>query len=222
VGARPRALLDYLVLPPGGDDLLPPLLRGVGEAAAEAGAEVVGGETARVEGTFDVAAAAGGPVEAEHLVERDRLAPGDYLIGLPSSGLHCNGIGRAADEGLSTGDLLVPTASYAPLADAFDLITGAWHVTGGGLGNLLRGSRGLRFMVDAPLPTPEVFGGLPPDWGTWNLGTGFVCSAREPEAEAALASLFPGARRIGEVTEPEGYRGYGQVAVPRDGWEHRG
>ena len=157
-------------------------------------------------------------------------APGDALIGLPSSGLHSNGysLARAAlgslalDArpaelgGASVADaLLEPTVIYVRavlelLRSGLD-VRGLAHITGGGVLNLLRLHADVGFQIDAPLPVPPVFGlvqalGDVPDaemWEVFNMGCGFCAVVPAAQAEDAVALLgrhHPGTARIGSVT----------------------
>jgi phosphoribosylformylglycinamidine cyclo-ligase len=141
------------------------------------------------------------------------------LLGLPSTGIHSNGLTLARrvllDEGglelddrppelggASVADaLLEPTAIY--VRAALDLlhsdvpVHGLAHVTGDGVLNLLRLGRDVGFQIDAPLPVPPVFeliaaqGGVEPGemWRTFNMGCGFVCVVPEARAGDALELL---------------------------------
>jgi phosphoribosylformylglycinamidine cyclo-ligase len=133
-------------------------------------------------GHFDLAGFAVGVAERDRLVTGDRLVPGDVLIGLPSTGLRCNGYslarrvlldraGRSLDEpafagaGRSLADVLLePSVIYAPavaeLLRSVDVKAVA-HITGGGIiGNL---SRVLPPSTDAVVrqdswEAPQIFG----------------------------------------------------------------
>ena len=104
VGAEPIALVDYLAV----EQVEPGVLRDIGvglKAGAEAaGVEIPGGELAVLPEIirghpsprgFDLTAACFGTVALDHLVTGAACAPGDALIGLPSSGLHSNGFSLA-------------------------------------------------------------------------------------------------------------------------------
>jgi phosphoribosylformylglycinamidine cyclo-ligase len=95
------------------------------------------------------------------------------------------------------------------------VVRGLAHITGGGLGNLLRLNPDVGFDIDDPLPVPGVFGlvqqlGEVSDeemWDVFNMGCGFVVAVAEDEVTATsalLASHHPGARRIGSVTGDAG------------------
>ena len=141
------------------------IVSGIAAACEQARVALVGGETAEHPGLldpdeYDVAGAATGVVEYADVLGPQRVAPGDVVLGLASSGLHSNGyslvrrvvahagwaLDRHVDEfGRTLGEeLLEPTRVYS--ADLLDLVRtdgvdvhALSHVTGGGLAaNLAR------------------------------------------------------------------------------------
>ena len=159
-GARPLFFLDYVAA----SRLEPPIIATIVESAAsacvEAGAALLGGETAEMPGVYaagelDVVGTIIGVVEKGEVVDGSSIVAGDAVLALLSSGLHTNGysLARAVlagryDEPLEStngtvGDaLLLPHRSYLsavrPLLDK-KLVRGMAHVTGGGIpGNLPR------------------------------------------------------------------------------------
>ncbi len=243
VGAEPFALLDYLAVEQTDPDVFAALARGLKAGAEQAGVEIPGGEVAVLPeliqghpspGGFDLTAACFGTVALDGIVTGRACAPGDALIGLPSSGLHSNGYTLARrvleplgldtrPEGLggaSVADVLLePTVIYvrAVLALLRSGLPahGLAHITGGGLANLLRLNPDVGYAIEDPLPVPPVFGlirtegGVPEAelWDVFNMGCGFVVVVPEDaagEAAALLAAHHPGARRIGSVTAEAG------------------
>jgi phosphoribosylformylglycinamidine cyclo-ligase len=251
VGAEPIALLDYVAVERADAEMLAAIGRGLATGAEEAGVEIPGGEVAVLPelirghpspGGFDLTAACFGTVALDAVVTGADCAPGDALIGLPSSGLHSNGYSLARralaelalDErpaalgGASVADaLLEPTVIYVRAALALlgsDLpVHGLAHITGGGLLNLLRLNDGVGFEVSDPLPVPPICElvrrrGDVSDaemWEVFNMGCGFcvVCpEAMVDNAVAILESHHPGTRRIGTVTDRAG-----RIDVPAGG-----
>ena len=190
VGAEPIALVDYLAVEEVDAGRLAAIAEGLRAGAQDANVEVPGGELAVIPelirghpspNGFDLCATCIGTVGLDDLVLGDALAPGDALIGLPSSGLHSNGytLARRAlleDGGLGLGArpqelggpsvadaLLEPTVIYVravlELLRSDIPVRGLAHITGGGLMNLLRlsGTR-VGFAIEQPLPVPPVFG----------------------------------------------------------------
>ena len=248
VGAEPIAVLDYLAVEQTDPEVFEAIARGLKAGAEQAGVEIPGGEVAVLPelirghpspNGFDLTAACFGTVALDRIVTGAECAPGDALIGLPSSGLHSNGytLARRALEplgldrrpaalaGASVADaLLEPTVIYVRAVQELlrsDLpVHGLAHITGGGLANLLRLSRSVGFAIEAPLPVPPVFGlvsehGAVPEnemWGVFNMGCGFIVVVPEAvagKAVALLAARHPGTARIGSVTA-----GAGRVGVP--------
>jgi phosphoribosylformylglycinamidine cyclo-ligase len=253
VGAEPIAVLDYLAVEQTDPDVFEAIARGLKAGAEQAGVEIPGGEVAvlpeLIRGHpsptgFDLTAACFGTVALDRIVTGAACAPGDALIGLPSSGLHSNGYTLArqvleplgldhrpeALGGPSVADaLLEPTVIY--VRAVLDLLRsglpvhGLAHITGGGLANLLRLSDGVGFAVEAPLPVPPVFELLRAHgaiaeaelWGVFNMGCGFVAVVPESAADDAVALLsahHPGSARIGTVMADAG-----RVGVPPLGVE---
>ena len=157
-GARPLFFLDYLATGRLSPDVAEQVVVGISNACRDNGCALIGGETAEMpgfyaDGEYDVAGFIVGVVERSRLVDGRHTAPGDVLIGLPSSGLHTNGYSLARrvffescgwtaatmvpELGQSIGDALLAThRSYLrplmPLIDA-DIVKGMAHITGGGI-----------------------------------------------------------------------------------------
>jgi phosphoribosylformylglycinamidine cyclo-ligase len=196
VGAEPLFLTDYIATGRVVPEKIAAIVAGIAEGCVRAGCALVGGETAEHPGVmdpddYDVSGAAVGVVEHDEMLGAARVAAGDVLLGMRSSGLHSNGYSLArqvlferarlsldATPGELSGrtladELLEPTRIYAldclALARAGAVHAFA-HVTGGGLaGNLARVlPAGLGATVDratwSPQPVFDVLrsaGGLP-------------------------------------------------------------
>jgi phosphoribosylformylglycinamidine cyclo-ligase len=243
VGAEPIALVDYLAVEEPDPERVAAIATGLATGAQTAGVEVPGGELAvlpeLIRGHpsptgFDLTATCIGTVALDRIVSGGACAPGDALIGLPSSGLHSNGYSLArralsalaldarppALGGATVADaLLAPTVIYVRAVLALLRcglpVHGLAHITGGGLLNLLRLNPAVGFAIDDPLPVPPIVdlvrehGDVPETelWEVFNMGCGFVAvvpDAAADEAAALLASHHPGARRIGTVTAEAG------------------
>jgi len=162
LGAEPLFCLDYLALGKDDPQLVADLVRGVADGCTEAGAALLGGETAIMPdvyapGDFDMAGFCVGVVERSRLIDGKAIRPGDKVIGLASSGFHSNGFsllrktifersGLKIDDfvpalGSTVADaLLEPTRIYVrPVREALECgrgkpaIHGMAHITGGGL-----------------------------------------------------------------------------------------
>jgi len=157
-GARPLFFLDYLAAEKIEPEKVREIVSGIAAGCKLAGAALLGGETAEMPefynpGEYELAGFAVGLVEREKIITGEKIAAGDLLLGLKSSGLHSNGftLARAAlfqragysyDQKLpglnmSLGlELLKPTRIYVravlSLLEKYS-IKGIAHVTGGGL-----------------------------------------------------------------------------------------
>lgn len=154
-GAEPLYFLDYIATGKNVPEKLEQVVAGVAEGCVQAGAALIGGETAEMPGMYgeddyDLAGFAVGIAEKSQLIDGSKVASGDVLLGLASSGIHSNGYslvrrvfadfdgdallpelnGKALKE-----VLLEPTRIYVkqilPLVKA-GLVNGIAHITGGG------------------------------------------------------------------------------------------
>src|SRR4051794_19928911 len=95
VGAEPLALLDYIAVVEADPAVLAEVAEGLRRGAEDAGVEIPGGELAvvpeMVKG-LDLVGACVGTVDLDAIVTGSRVAPGDAIVGLPSSGVHSNGL----------------------------------------------------------------------------------------------------------------------------------
>lgn len=154
-GAEPLFFLDYYATGRLDRELAASVIAGIAEGCVQAGAALVGGETAELpgmyaDGDFDLAGFCVGVVEKDAILDATRVRPGDRVIGLPSSGPHANGYslirkiletsGHRLDQPLgdaTLGDaLLAPTHIYVkPLLAllARQPVRSMAHITGGGL-----------------------------------------------------------------------------------------
>ncbi len=196
-GAEPLFFLDYFATGRLRPQTGVALVRGIAEGCRQAGAALIGGETAEMPGLYaeddyDLAGFAVGAAERDALLPRRDIAAGDVLIGLASSGLHANGfslvrrivalsgLGWEADApfapGIPLGEaLLTPTRIYVkPLLGVLrdtGAIKALAHITGGGfpdtIPRVLPSGIGARIDLSAWTP-PPVFG--------WLAGAGGVAA----------------------------------------------
>jgi phosphoribosylformylglycinamidine cyclo-ligase len=150
--------LDYFATGKLDNGVAEQVIAGIAEGCKQAGCALIGGETAEMPGMYgpgdyDLAGFCVGAVERDSVLTADRVAAGDVLLGLASSGVHSNGYSLvrrlAADKGwkldrpalfdqevLLIEALMAPTRIYVkpllPLVRAGKLHALA-HITGGGL-----------------------------------------------------------------------------------------
>jgi len=163
-GAEPLFFLDYFASGKLDTDMAARVIAGIAEGCRQAGAALIGGETAEMPGMYapgdyDLAGFCVGAAERGGLLPREDIAEGDLLIGVASSGVHSNGFSLVRkivrDQGLSWHDpapfepskslgqaLIEPTRIYvkpALAAHATGKVKAFAHITGGGLpGNVPR------------------------------------------------------------------------------------
>jgi phosphoribosylformylglycinamidine cyclo-ligase len=234
VGSEPIALVDFILCPTADPEICGAIGEGLRRGAELAGIEIPGGEIAQVGDVvngLELAGSAIGLVPLDRIVDGAAIAPGDVVIGLPSSGLHSNGYTLAREVlaeiplddrrlGRPLGEILLePTEIYVRpilelLASGVD-VRGLAHITGDGLNNLLRLGEGVGYEIDEPLPAQPIFDLIAATGGiaevemheVFNMGCGFCVIVPEADLRAALAVLtphYPGARRVGRVTDRAG------------------
>ena len=234
VGAEPLAMVDYIAVDKADPAVCEEIGVGLARGAELAGIEISGGELAQlgelVRGV-DVSGACIGKVALAEIVDGSAVAPGDVVIGLPSSGIHSNGytLARSALAGIPLDqdpesrlgrplgeELLQPTEIYVkPIVELLRSeveVRGLAHITSGGTKNLLRLAAPVAYEIDDPLPAPPVFE-LIRERGkvsdaemseVFNMGCGFcvvVPAGDEAAALELLSAHYPAARRIGHATE---------------------
>ncbi len=251
VGARPCGLVDCLSLDVPDPKVLRGIGRGLDRGLAKARCPLLGGETAvvpdLVHGVDLGGTAIGFFPDGRRPITGARIRPGDVVLGIPSSGLHANGytlvrrlvrdkkvdLSERRPGGRRTlgEELLAPTRIYVPPVEAVaDLaaVHGLAHISGGGVRNLVRLHKGVRFLLeDWPRPAGlfdwlRELGSIAPAelYQTFNVGIGFVlvvaASAEREVLRRLAAHGAPDARRVGRIV-----RGHG-VALPALGLDYEG
>lgn len=222
-GAEPLFFLDYVASGELDLDDVADLVEGAASVCRRAGCALLGGETAEMPGVYrdeelDFAGTCVGVVARGALVDGSRVADGDVVLGLPSSGLHANGftlVRRLVGDGEFDPDLLLaPTRLYLDdvrrLRAACDVRALA-HVTGGGIpGNVARVlPSGLGAVVDPEAwERPPVFRwlagqGVAEDEQrrVFNLGIGYCAIVPPGDASNTVLLADAGAKVIGRVEE---------------------
>jgi phosphoribosylformylglycinamidine cyclo-ligase len=197
-GAEPLFFLDYFASGALDVEVAKSVIGGIAEGCREAGAALIGGETAEMPGLYaagdyDLAGFAVGAAERGTLLPRRDIAAGDALIGIASSGVHSNGFSLVRrlvrDRGLGwdvpapfdadtplAQALLTPTRIYVKTALAAIRETGAVkglaHITGGGLTENLP-----RVLPEGVAAEIDLAAWTPPAVFAWIATTGGVTEA---------------------------------------------
>ena len=156
-GAKPLFFLDYIATGKVKAEKIADIVKGIAEGCRQGGSALVGGETAEMpdfysDGEYDMAGFSVGVVDKDKIITGEKIAVGNKVIGIPSSGIHSNGYSLVRkvffdkmdmkvtdyveELGQTLGEaLLTPTKIYAKACDAvlpaFD-VKGIVHITGGG------------------------------------------------------------------------------------------
>ena len=228
-GARPIALVDYIALQRPHPEMLAALGKGMRDAAERARVAIVGGELSQHPDTltgprdgyaFDISATCVGVLEdGASPITGAAVCPGDAVIGMPSNGIHANGLTLARSillggDAHETAGLVLPecgrtvgeellrrTHVYVPevmamLRAGVD-VHGLAHISGDGLLNLLRLDADVEYLLDAlPAPQPvfEVIRragnvALEEMYRVYNMGVGFCAVVPATSADDALAAI---------------------------------
>ena len=172
-GAKPLFFLDYIACGKNVPEKIADIVSGVCKGCVEAGAALIGGETAEMPGfypeeEYDLAGYCTGIVDKEKIIDNSEMEEGDVILALPSSGVHSNGfslvrkvfdvenadLSQPVPElgGRSLGEvLLTPTRIYVrPVLALLEKvkIKGISHITGGG------------FYENIPRSVPEGLGAV--------------------------------------------------------------
>ena len=156
-GAKPLFFLDYIACGKNVPERIADIVKGVADGCVQAGAALIGGETAEMPGfypedEYDLAGYCTGVVDKEKIIDNKTMLAGDIVVALPSSGVHSNGFSlvrkvfdvehavlkapMAQLDGKSLGEtLLTPTKIYVkPILALLEKVAvrGISHITGGG------------------------------------------------------------------------------------------
>ncbi len=156
-GAKPLFFLDYIACGKNVPERIADIVKGVCDGCVQAGAALIGGETAEMPGLYpvdeyDLAGYSTGIVDRDRIIDNKTMAAGDVILALPSSGVHSNGFSLvrkvfdvencdlkspvAELGGQSLGEtLLTPTKIYVkPVLALLEevRVKGISHITGGG------------------------------------------------------------------------------------------
>ena len=216
-GAKPLFFLDYLACGKLDSDVSSEIIKGVADGCLQAGASLIGGETAEMPGfytvgEYDIAGFTVGAVEEEEIVNGSNIEEGNAIIAISSSGPHSNGfslirklfadLNEVYENKKIWEHLLTPTKIYVKsiqkLMESVK-INGMAHITGGGLiENVPRTiPDGFCANIDkkkVEIPSifkHEYFKKVTEDelWGTFNMGVGFIVIVKKEDAEKTIGIL---------------------------------
>ena len=233
-GAKPLFFLDYIAIGKNEPEKVASIVSGVAEGCVQSGCALIGGETAEhpgmmAAGDYDLAGFSVGIVDKPKVIDSSRMAPGDVILALPSSGIHSNGFSlvrkvfdvehaaldrHVPELGRTLGEaLLEPTVIYVkPVLRCMEAadVKGVSHITGGGFfENIPRCiPEGLGAKIDkAAVRTPAIFKMLQEQgnisehdmFNTFNMGVGMTVVVPKEDADRAIAALDCGAYVVGEI-----------------------
>ena len=232
-GAEPLFFLDYFACGQLDVEVASAVVQGIAEGCRQAGAALVGGETAEMPdmypaGEYDLAGFTVGVVEKHALLDGSTIAEGDAAIALASSGPHSNGYSlirrvlerepSARIDGKPAAEVLLePTRIY--VKSVLELlrhvsVRGIAHITGGGLTENI--PRILPDGLDAALDTSSWSRGPVFDWlasvgniddaemrRTFNCGVGMVLIVQSTECDEALERLEAAGERAWQIGQIE-------------------
>ncbi len=216
-GAKPLFFLDYLACGKLDSDVSSEIIKGVADGCLQAGASLIGGETAEMPGfytvgEYDIAGFAVGAVEEDEIVNGSKIEEGDAIIAISSNGPHSNGFSLIRKLFVDLNEvyenkriwehLLTPTKIYVKsiqkLMESVK-INGMAHITGGGLiENVPRTiPEGLCANIDRkkieihPIFKHGYFKKVTEDelWGTFNMGVGFIVIVKKEDVEKTIGIL---------------------------------
>ena len=229
-GAKPLFFLDYIACGKLEAEVAASLVKGVSDGCLDSDCALIGGETAEMpgfykEGDYDIAGFAVGIVDKDKIISGEKIAKGDKLIGIKSSGIHSNGyslvrkvfkdLDREFNGRPIWETLLTPTKIYVKpvlaLLEKYE-IKGMAHITGGGfienVPRMFNGRELTAVIRKDSYPLPEIFEemeslGVDRDhmYNTFNMGIGFVLCVKEEDVNPILKELL----EMGEVAYEIGH-----------------
>lgn len=233
-GAMPLYFLDYLALNKVDPVIVEQIVKGVADGCLESECALIGGETAEMgdmyhTGDYDIAGFAVGAVEKDTYITGEKIAEGDVILGLASSGIHSNGyslvrkiikdnnldLNAEFENGKTLLDVVLePTRLYVKSAKAIlnaADVHGMCHVTGGGfIENVPRvfTGEGLYPEIDVTnIPRQKIFDLLQEKgnidkmemYNIFNMGIGFIFIVPAEDVEKVRSAVNEEVFEIGRV-----------------------
>ncbi|QUR93783.1 phosphoribosylformylglycinamidine cyclo-ligase [Macrococcoides canis] len=233
-GAMPLYFLDYLALNKVDPVIVEQIVKGVADGCLESECALIGGETAEMgdmyhTGDYDIAGFAVGAVEKDAYITGEKIAEGDVILGLASSGIHSNGyslvrkiikdnnldLNAEFENGKTLLDVVLePTCLYVKSAKAIlnaADVHGMCHVTGGGfIENVPRvfTGEGLYPEIDVTnIPRQKIFDLLQEKgnidkmemYNIFNMGIGFIFIVPAEDVEKVRSAVNEEVFEIGRV-----------------------
>ncbi len=241
VGAEPLSFVDYLAIDDPKPKITKEIGKGLSEGAKQANISIIGGETAslpEIINGFDLAGTCLAYLKKKDIITGEKIKPEDVIIGLKSSGIHSNGytLARRVIEKtkLSYTDsfpenvyknkkigeiLLTPTQIY--VKETIELLKkitphGIAHITGGGLLNLKRLNKNVKYVIDNPFEPQDIFKFLQKKgniedkemYKTFNMGMGLAIILDKKDEEKALKILKKHSKvevkKVGKISKGKG------------------
>ena len=229
LGAEPVSFMDYIAVTKVEPDVIEQLAKGFYEGARQANVNIPGGELAQVkellhegENSIDLVGTALGIIDTDKIITGREIHPGDTIIGLPSNGIHSNGLTLARKLLLDNPEipqqeimleLLQPTAIYVHHIMAILKkipIHGMAHITGEGFLNILRLETNALYKIRKLPPVPPIFqtiqkyGEIPMTemFKIYNMGAGYIVIMDPKDVPLAMQTwkkLNLSAFEMGEV-----------------------
>lgn len=233
VNAEPTSFVDYIAIDKPNPEITEEIGKGLQKGAELSNMEIVGGEIAvlpEIINGVDLSGTCLGYVAKDRIITGDKCREGDLIVSLRSSGIHSNGLTLARKvveaNGIAMTDkvsglqksigeeLLTPTEIYVRQVleiTSQHTVHGLVDITGGGLRNILRMRKGLRYVISDPVEPAPIFKKLQElgeiedreIYQTLNMSMGFTIIAPAEDAEE-IASKYPNADVVGRVEKGDG------------------
>ncbi|MDR2698204.1 MAG: phosphoribosylformylglycinamidine cyclo-ligase [Candidatus Methanoplasma sp.] len=233
VNAEPISFVDYIAIDRPDDTVTKEIGIGLQKGAEMSGMEIVGGEIAvlpEIVNCLDLSGTCLGFVDKARAITGEKCEEGDVILGIRSSGMHSNGFTLARKvlessnvslndkvKGLSGkigAELLTPTEIY--VKQVLDItrdheVHGLADITGGGLRNICRMKKGLRYVISDPIAPAPIFNvirelGDVEDremYQTFNMSMGFTMILPESDANDVV-KRYKNTEIVGRVEKGSG------------------